>query len=275
MTDTKSGDQAKVELDDDTMDVTELEQKELSYSDLVGDEWGGDEQFEPVYVVGIDPVDHVIVDSPVYDPVEAQELADQLSEIGVEAVEVFDNPEEARDHATNLLGELGVTEVEQVAEPEQAEFSDHTIYVTRFFTAPDTTAIMDRLFSETPDNCDCQESIEDAIESGDEVEDDHKIITPVDAKTAVIEDKETGEFTKATLEGDSIDVEKISEEEASDLTEDLAVSDKSSAEHEAEEEAEAEAEEEAEKVYSYLSMTDFEKRLFSEDEAGSVASQER
>lgn len=265
VTDTASGDQAKVELSDDNMEVTELEEKD--YSDLVDEDYNG--QYEPVYVVGIDTINNQIVDSPVFDPEDAQDLAAQLSEIGVEGVNIFETPEEARDYADSLLGEVGVSEVEQLAEPEQAEFSDHTVYVTRYFSSyeedyNDVTNFMARLFSETEGNCECQESVEDAIESGEQVEDDHKIITPVDARTAVIEDKENGEFTKATLEGDSIDVEKISEDEASDLTEGLATEDE-----------DAKAEEEAEKAYAIASMTDFEYRLYSEDEAGSIESEEK
>ena len=56
VTDSNSGDQAKVTLYDDEMDVTELDQKEFSM----------DEQFEPIFVVGIDAGNHVIVDSPCY-----------------------------------------------------------------------------------------------------------------------------------------------------------------------------------------------------------------
>ena len=78
---------------------------------------------------------------------------------------------------------------------------------------------MERLFTGEAD----EELIEDAIEDGQQVENDDEVITPVDSKTAVVEDKETGEFTKATLSDDDIDVEPISEEEADELTEDLKV----------------------------------------------------
>lgn len=266
VTDTASGDQAKVELDGDEMEVTELDQKEFkSFSDLVEEE-EGEEQYEPVYVVGIDTINNAIIDAPVLDPEDAEELAAELQEMGVEAVEIFDNPEEARDHADALLGEVGISEAEQVAEPEQAEFSDHTIYVTRYFSEVenDVTNFMYRLFSETEDNCECQKSIEDAIESGEEIEDDHKIITPIDAETAIIEDKDNNEFTKATLDGEEIDVEKISEDEAEELTKDLAVEDE-----------EAKAAEEEEKAYSLASMTRFEYKLYSENENGSIDSEEK
>jgi superfamily I DNA/RNA helicase len=67
--------------------------------------------------------------------------------------------------------------------------------------------------------------IEDAIENGEQIENDTEVITPVDAKTAIVEDKENGEFTKAVLDDDNIDMTAISEEEADKLTDGLAVED--------------------------------------------------
>ena len=78
---------------------------------------------------------------------------------------------------------------------------------------------MIRLFSEESDSAE----IEDAIESGEQIENDTEIITPVDATTAVIEDKENGEFTKAVMDDDTLDVTPITEEEAEELTDHVAV----------------------------------------------------
>ena len=75
---------------------------------------------------------------------------------------------------------------------------------------------MQRLFSEEAD----EEKIAEAIESGEAIEEEKEIITPIDDKVAIIEDKENGEFTKAILEGeekDEITVEPIAEEEAKEL----------------------------------------------------------
>ena len=81
---------------------------------------------------------------------------------------------------------------------------------------------MERIYSDEAD----QDEIEKSIESGEQIENDSEVITPVDSKTAVIEDKETGEFTKATLDNDEeMDLSKISESEADDLTDGLAVED--------------------------------------------------
>ena len=74
---------------------------------------------------------------------------------------------------------------------------------------------MVRLFSE---ECDCEE-IEKAIESGEEVETDKEIITPISDTEAVVEDKENGEFTKATIDNDSVEVHPLTEEEAEKLEE--------------------------------------------------------
>ena len=79
------------------------------------------------------------------------------------------------------------------------------------------TDYMIRLFSDEAD----EKAIEDAIENGDEIETDNEIITPVSSTVAVVEDKENGEFTKATLSDDDIDLEPISEEKANELTEDI------------------------------------------------------
>lgn len=50
------------------------------------------EQFDPLFVVGVDPVNHVIVDAPEYDEASAQELVQSLTEKGVAGVRIFDNP---------------------------------------------------------------------------------------------------------------------------------------------------------------------------------------
>lgn len=247
VTSESTGDQAKVVLEDDEMEVTELDAKNFSE----------EEQFDPLHVVGVDTFNHQIVDASEFDEESAQELVERLSEQGVDAVQVFDNPEDARDYAIQLLAGLGVESEEDVEEPVQAEFSDHTIYVTKFYT--NNTEFMTRMFSEAVNDIDAsQASIEDAIENGDEIETDTEIITPIDAKTAVIEDKENGEFTKVTLNGEDMDLDAISEEEAEELTDHIAI-DEDSAVDEDSEEAE-------EKEYSNVYCDEAETRFFSEGE---------
>ena len=247
VTSESTGDQAKVVLEDDEMEVTELDAKNFSE----------EEQFDPLHVVGVDTFNHQIVDASEFDEESAQELVERLSEQGVDAVQVFDNPEDARDYAIQLLAGLGVESEENVEEPVQAEFSDHTIYVTKFYT--NNTEFMTRMFSEAVNDIDAsQASIEDAIENGDEIETDTEIITPIDAKTAVIEDKENGEFTKAVMDDEVLDVTPISEEEAEELTDHIAI-DEDSAVDEDSEEAE-------EKEYSNVYCDEAETRFFSEGE---------
>ena len=85
------------------------------------------------------------------------------------------------------------------------------------------TNYMVRLFSEESD----QNVIEDAIAKGDQIENDTEIVTPVNSTTAVVEDKENGEFTKAIIKNDDeIEVNKISEEQAKELTDNIKVEDK-------------------------------------------------
>ena len=239
VTSESTGDQAKVVLEDDEMEVTELDSKAFSE----------DEQFEPLHVVGVDTFNHQIVDAAEYSVESAQDLVERLTEQGVDAVQVFECPDEARDYAIQLLESLGVEDAEEVEEPVQAEFSDHTIFVTRFFS--NNTVLMDRMFSEAVNDVDAsQDAIEDAIENGDEIETDTEIITPIDAETAVIEDKESGEFTKVTLDGEDMNLEAISEEEAKELTDHIVVLD----------------EEEEEKEFSDIYCDEAETKFFSESE---------
>ena len=72
---------------------------------------------------------------------------------------------------------------------------------------------MCRLFSEEAD----EKEIEKAIEGGETVETEKETITPVDAETAIVEDKENNEYTKATMNEEEIEVVPISEEDAKKL----------------------------------------------------------
>lgn len=248
VTDCKSGDQAKVSFDGDEIEITELGQKEFKcYSDLEAEE-EGIKQYEPLFVVGIDPVQHVIVDSPVYDYEDAQVLAQRLSEIGVIGVQIFQNPDEARAHAFALLEGAGVDiEAEDtVEEPVEKEFSDCSVYVTKYYS--DCTTYMLRLFSEEEEgDSESQDVIEDAIESGEQIENETEIVTPISDTVAIVEDKSNGEFTKAVLTDDEVEVSKISEDEADELLKDVEIEDK---------------DEEEEKTFSEISR--YQLRLFSD-----------
>ena len=292
-----TGDQARVELDGPEMEVTELDQKEMS-EDYEDEECyngcGSSEQYEPMFVVGVDVDNHVIVDAPVYNEEDAQDLASRLEESGVEGIGIFENPDEAREHAEELLNSLGVDSEEQVGEPEQAEFSDYGVYVTRYFSydeleeieneyyerlfsevdPEECTEFMLKMFSETEEDAPTQEKIEDALESGEEIEEDGEIITPISDDTVVVEDKNNGEFTKVTLDGDEMDVEKISREEAEELVEDISV--ESEKEEDDDNESEDDDNESEEKEFSEVFVDPFEldpsevtsymMRLFSESE---------
>ena len=215
VTSSASGDQAKVKMDGDEMEVTELESKTFSE----------EEQYNPLFVVGVDPVNHIIVDAPEYDEESAQELVQSLMEKGVVGVRIFDNPEEGRAYAIELLEGLGAQHEEDIEEPVQAEFSDHTIYLTKFYSEEDKSLFMVRMFSESIEGIsDTQDAVEDAIENGDEIETDNEIITPIDSKTAIVKDKDSDEYTKASLEGQEIELEKISENQADELKDHIVVS---------------------------------------------------
>lgn len=247
VTSKSTGDQAKVTLTNDEMQIDELSSKDG------GDErsFSNEEQYEALHVVGVDPVNHVIVDAPEYELDSAQELVDQLTAGGVEAVEIFEDQDQARDYAIDLLQSLGAENADDIEEPVQTEFSDHVVYCTKFYSS--RTEYMERLYSEAEEGIETSQSeIEDAIENGEQIEKDGEIITPVDSETAVIEDKETGEFTKVTIDGDELDCKAISEDEADDLMEGLYVKDE-----------DEDDEDEEEKEYSdYYDEDDY--RLYSD-----------
>ena len=226
VTDIESGDAAQVNIDENGEAVVNELQKECSDEDGIYD----GEQFNPLYVVGVNTETSELIDAPVYSEEDAEILAQRLSEIGIEGVEIFEDQEEAREHAMDLLGELDVTELEAHAEPEEKEFSDFTVFTTRYFSdyelesyySDTVTEFMDRMFSEAENEIsDSQDIIEAAIADGEQVEDDNLIITPIDSETAIVTDKDNEEYTKVTLEDEDMDLEKIDEEEADELTKDI------------------------------------------------------
>lgn len=224
VTSLSSGDKAMVELDGPDMRVTELDQKNFksfsnrSNMNVISRRSFSDEQYEPIFVVALDPVNKVLVNSPVYGEAAAQELAGQLAELGLVGVNIFADPDEGRDYALALLCGEGVESTDQIGDEEEAEvaYSDQSVICNRYFT--DRTRFMNRMFSEAEEEItDHQDIIEDAIESDEQIETEDYIITPVDEDTAVIEDKDSGEFTVAELDGEDINVEGISEDEAAEM----------------------------------------------------------
>ena len=103
VSDVKSGDQAKVLLTDDEMEVEEISgSKNFSEEGEIPVE--SNEQFEPLHVVGVDAGNHQLVDTSVYDEESANEIATRLADAGVDAVEIFEDEAAARDYAAELLG---------------------------------------------------------------------------------------------------------------------------------------------------------------------------
>lgn len=220
VTSESTGDQCKVELDGDDMTVTELDSKNFGEE---GEE--GDQQYMPLFVVGVQPFDHIIVDAQEYTPESAEELKAQLEEDGVEAVQIFDNQKDAREYAIGLLENLGANpEQGDVEEPElQKEYSDFVgtdVYATRFYS--NSTEVMCRMFSEAVNGISgLQDAVNEAITENEPIEMDGIEIQPVDAQNAVIIDG--GEYTKATIEGEDMRLESIDEEEATDILGDESI----------------------------------------------------
>lgn len=210
VTDTNSGNQAKVTLNEEDMDVQELDSKNFSEE---GEETANEQEFMPLHIVGVLPMEHVLVDACEYSEESANELVARLQENGVDGVQIFENEDAARDYAISLLNSLGADSYE---EPKQVEFSEHDVYVTPFNT--NNTNFMTRLFSEACNEIDAtQSTLEDVLESGDEKETETEILTPVDDETVIVEDKDNGEITKVTVSEDNLECTPISEEEAEKL----------------------------------------------------------
>jgi hypothetical protein len=104
---------------------------------------------------------------------------------------------------------------------EEKAFSDYYTNEdgTRLFSESEPmTEYMVRLFSEESNDVD----VERAMATGDEVENDHEVIIPVDEDTAIVEDKDNGELTKVVkLDSGVLEAEPISEDEAEALKEDV------------------------------------------------------
>ena len=217
VTDVESGDAAQVNINEKGEAIVNELQKECSE----------EEQYEPLYVVGVNADANELVDAQVYGDEAANELAQRYQEIGIEGIGIFEDQLEAQEHAAGLLGELGITELEAHAEPEEHTFSDMegiSIYTTKYFSVSPKTAFMERLYSEAEEEItDSQDVIEDAIESGEQVEDGNLVITPISSEAAIVADKDNGEYTKVILDEDELDIEKIDEEEADELTQDLEI----------------------------------------------------
>ena len=262
VSDLKSGDQAKVKLSEEDLEVEELGKKDFS-------EEGEEEecqlnQFQPIHVVGVDTGNHILIDSPVFDEEAAEDLSARLTEAGVDGVQILAEETEARDYISELLDNLGVESQDDIEETQEATFSDvegneFDVYVTRYFSS--NTIFMDRLFSEANHDIEVsQAKIEDAIENGDEIETENEIVTPISNNEAIVEDKENEEFTKVTLGDDDMNLESISKDEAEDLMEDIAVS-----EEEVDEDEEVNNDEE-EKDFSDIYSNEEETKFFSEHE---------
>lgn len=256
VTNETTGDQAKVTMDDDEMEVEELDRnvETRNYSD-----------FMPLFVVGVQPFDHIIVDAQEYSEESAEELKAQLEEDGVQSVEIFDNQEDARTYAIQLLNSLGANpacgqgEVEEpVEEREYSEYVGAPVFTTRYYS--DDNEMMCRMFSEASAGiAHTQDLVEEAIHSGDPVEFEDGVITPIDAQNAIISDV-AGGHTLASVQGVDMQLEKMDAEDAQAVLggEDLieVESDNDDDDFEGEEERE----------YSDIYSNEAETKFFSEDE---------
>lgn len=257
VTNETTGDQAKVTMDDDEMEVEELDRnvETRNYSD-----------FMPLFVVGVQPFDHIIVDAQEYSEESAEELKAQLEEDGIQSVEIFDNQEDARTYAIQLLNSLGANpacgqgEVEEpVEEREYSEYVGAPVFTTRYYS--DDNEMMCRMFSEASAGiAHTQDLVEEAIHSGDPIEFDGGVITPVDAQNAIISDV-NGDHTLASVQGVDMQLEKMDVEDAQAVLggEDLI-------EVESDYDDDEDFEDEEEREYSDIYSNEAETKFFSDSE---------
>lgn len=279
VTSESTGDQVKVTLTKDEMNVTELRtnSEEKKFSE--------DEQFMPLYLIGVQPYDHIIVDAQAYGQERAEALKAQLEEDGIESVQIFENQGEAREYAIGLLEGLGANIAagdvpeEPTLQREYSEAVESLVWTLPYNTSD--TVLMSRMFSE--DACGIagtRDAVEEAIKSGKETEFDGMTITPIDAQVAVVMDG--GEATKATLDGADMKLEAIDPEEVAAITGNESVIEAESGENDqagigaaGKEDAEAEVKDFSEYDWTneaetrFFSegeeMTDYMIRLFSEE----------
>ena len=255
VTSLKTGDQAKVTLTDGEMEVQELDSKNFSDSYL------------PLYIIGVQPYDHILVEAQAYTQEAAEELVNRLTEDGIEACNVFEDPEAARDYAFGLLENLGASPAEgKVEEPElQRQYSDGAIYTADYRT--DDTVFMSRMFSEQNLGItDTRDAVEQALRAGEEIEIDGAVITPIEATKAIIDDN--GQHTLATIQGEDTIIEPLDSEEAIDYLNDGEIN---SLYYDSEDDEEREfsgiyTDEYETKFFSeYEDLTSYMERIFSEE----------
>jgi len=222
VTDTKTGHQAKVILDDDNLRVQELESKNFN-------EEG--EEAEPEiqdsigwFVVGLDADNHQLVESQEASEEAAAVARDRFEENGFDGVEVFEHLEDAQDYARSLLAHLGAEDEIEDEEPEieQHQFSDGSVYATRTFSTH-YTDLMYRLFSEAvacDGECPSEDVIKEALENDEETKVEGDVIIPVRDDLGVIHDTDNDEYTKVEVDDDGeVSYEAIDKDEAEELIE--------------------------------------------------------
>ena len=227
VTDTKTGNQAKVVLDDDKLRVQELESKNFGEDEEEAQEAEVDPAAQDSigwFVVGLDVDNHQLVESQEASEEAAAVARDRFVENGFAGVEVFEHLEEAQDYARGLLTHLGAADEIEKKEPEieQHQFSDGSVYATRTFST-NYTDLMYRLFSESvrcEGECPSEATIKDALKKDEETEIEGDVIIPVRDDLGVIHDTDKDEYTKVVVdeEGD-LSYEAIDEDEADALIE--------------------------------------------------------
>ena len=222
VTDKSTGNQVKVSMDDENLNVVELESRNFGSDCYDGQCEAGDSYPEDTvgfWVVGLDAENHQLVESQEATEEAANAAADRFEEVGFTGVEIFDDMGEAADYARGLLEHLGADEIEE--ETEEREFSDGMPYLARTFSTSHSN-LMYRMFSEAVEDadacCEDEETIKDALRDGEEVKVEDDVIIPLRDDLGLIHDTENDEYTKVEVEDDGgLSYTKVDEDEAEEL----------------------------------------------------------
>ena len=217
VTDTKTGHQVKVQIDDEEIHVAELESKAFGE-----DEEGHDPSEQDsvgYFVIGLDVDNHQLVESQEAAKEAAEVAAHRFEENGFVGVQILDNLEEASAYARELLTHLNA-DVEEEPEVEEKEFSDGSVYITRTFSSKHNN-LMYRLFSESvacDGECPSEDIIKEALKGDEEVEVEEDVIIPLRDDLGLVHDTENDEYTKVEVDEDGeLSYEDIDKEDAQEL----------------------------------------------------------
>ena len=222
--DKDNGELTKVVVDDDSLDCTPISEEEAddlteekTYSNDAETRFFSENEPMTEYMCRLfsEEADEADIEKAIENNEQVETDNEIITPVDSETAVIEDKENNEYTKATMTDDDIEVVPIsEEEANDLTAEKTYSNDEETKFFSEnEEMTEYMCRLFSEEADEAD----IENAIEGGEVIENENETITPVNDTTAVIEDKENDEYTKATMTDDDIEVVPIDEEEAEEL----------------------------------------------------------